>query len=166
MLGSARAIDPSQDCHVICDGDLSQVEGGAMEPIIARCGNRCDLCPLFKENFTPEAAPAINDALYKYHCGGEGPRPQYSRACDGCLSDGHIARQACQIRVCVIEKGFSICARCPQMYCQLLEHDMAIIEGALSQHRTALPPTDFQMFFRPFLIREALARLSQQGPAE
>jgi len=132
-----------------------------MGAIFARCGNRCDLCPLHRENFTPDAAPAINDALYRYHCGGEGPRPRYSRACDGCLGDGHIAREACRIRACATERGLSTCARCPEMYCGLLEHDMAVIEGALSRHHATLPPADFGLYFRPFLIREALARLRE-----
>ncbi len=137
-----------------------------MGGIVARCGNRCDLCPLYKENFTRETAPAVNDALYKYHCGGEGPRPRYSRGCEGCLGEGYIAREGCPIRVCVTGKGLSTCARCPEMYCHLLEHDMAIIEGALNRHRATLPPADREMFFRPFLIRETLARLREQESAE
>ncbi len=130
-----------------------------MDPVIAKCGNRCDLCPLFRENFTPERAAAINRGIYKYHHDGKGPPPHYSRGCDGCLSDGHLARQNCAIRACVLKKGMRTCAECPQLYCGLLEHDMAVIEGALAKHRAGLPAADFEQFFRPFLIRGALGKL-------
>jgi hypothetical protein len=38
-----------------------------MQSIIAKCGNRCDLCPLYRDNFIAEEAAAIDDALYTYH---------------------------------------------------------------------------------------------------
>jgi ribosomal protein S27AE len=41
---------------------------------------------------------------------------------------------------------------------------MAIIEGALTRHGHDMPAEDFDRFFRPFLIREALARLRDEGP--
>ena len=127
--------------------------------LTAPCGNRCDLCPLYVDNFNPEEASAINDGLYKYHYGGRGPRPQYTAGRDGCRSEGTLARAGCAIRDCVIEQGFLSCAECPELTCQLLEADMAVIESALCQHRDSLPPADFDRFFRPFLIRETLARL-------
>jgi hypothetical protein len=69
-----------------------------MQSVFAKCGNRCDLCPLFADNFNSDTIQAINNGLYKYHHGGEGPAPNYARACDGCLSDGYIAREGCSIR--------------------------------------------------------------------
>lgn len=129
---------------------------------IARCGNRCDLCPLYVGNFNPEEADALNDSLYKYHYGSEGPRPHYTAGCDGCRSEGTIARPGCAIRACVIEKRLNSCAQCPQLYCQLLEADMTVIQSALAQHRASMPQADFDRFFRPFLIRETLARLRQE----
>ncbi len=50
------------------------------------------------------------------------------------------------------------------MYCRLLEHDMAIIEEALARHAATLSPAEFDAYFRPFLIREALAALRRQEP--
>ncbi len=134
-----------------------------MEAVIARCGNRCDLCPLFKNNFSADQTEAINQGIRKYHHGGQGAEQRYSRACDGCLSDGHLAREQCAIRACTLEKRFRTCAQCPQLYCGLLEHDMAIIEAALAKHRDQMTADDFNQFFRPFLIREALARLRDES---
>ncbi len=130
-----------------------------MEPVIARCGNRCDLCPLFRENFSAGRAAAINEGIYKYHHDARGPRPHYARGCDGCLSNGYVARPDCAIRRCVLQKDLGTCAECPDLYCGLLEHDMAVIEGSLARHRDQLSGADFESFFRPFLIREQLGRL-------
>jgi hypothetical protein len=47
------------------------------------------------------------------------------------------------------------------MYCQRLEDDMAIIEGALSRPGDSIPREDFDTFFRPFLIRKTLARVRE-----
>ncbi len=130
-----------------------------MQPVIARCGNRCDLCPLFRGNFTAASAAAVNRGIYRYHHDGEGPKPHYAHACDGCLSDGRLARPGCAIRACVLGKGYATCAECPHLYCDLLERDMVVIEGALAKHRDDLDAADFDLFFRPFLIREALGHL-------
>ncbi len=56
-------------------------------------------------------------------------------------------------------KGYATCAECPHLYCDLLERDMAVIEGALAKHRDDLNAADFDLFFRPVLIREALGQL-------
>ena len=130
-----------------------------MQEITARCGNRCDLCPLYKENFSPAEAEAINDRLYKYHHVGEGPRPHYTRGCDGCLSKGYVAREGCAIRACVTSRGFATCADCGELFCGLLEADMAVVEEALDRHGPAMPQEDYDKYFRPFLIRKVLLQL-------
>jgi hypothetical protein len=48
------------------------------------------------------------------------------------------------------------------MYCELLEHDMNVIEAALSRHREEISQQDFDRFFRSFSIREGLARLRDE----
>jgi Protein of unknown function (DUF3795) len=130
-----------------------------MPEIIARCGNRCDLCPLYKDNFNDREADRTNEALYKYHHGGVGRRPHYVRGCDGCRSRGYIARQGCEIRACVSVKGFGTCAECEELFCSLLESDMEVIEGALARQGTPVPHEDYERYFRPFMIRQMLLEL-------
>ena len=130
-----------------------------MQEITARCGNRCDLCPLYEKNFSPDEAEVINDRLYKYHHAGEGPHPRYTRGCDGCLSGGYVAREGCKIRECVTTKGLTTCAECEELFCELLEADMTIVEGALSHHNGEMSQEDYERYFRPFLIRERLTTL-------
>jgi hypothetical protein len=133
-----------------------------MKPIVARCGNRCDLCPLFTDNFAFEEAAKINAGLYKYHHASCGPQPHHVRGCDGCLGEGYVARARCAIRACALERQLATCAQCSDMYCELLEHDMNIVEAALTRHKEEMSQWDFDRFFRPFLIREALARLRHE----
>jgi hypothetical protein len=130
-----------------------------MRAIIARCGNRCDLCPLYKDNFTEGAAEKITADLYKYHQANQGPRPIYTRACDGCLSKGYVARERCRIRECATGRGFATCAECESLFCTLLESDMEIVEGALARCATTMPREDYERYFQPFLIREVLLSL-------
>ncbi len=130
-----------------------------MSEIIARCGNRCDLCPLFSENFSAAEAGPINKALYKYHHGGVGSPPRYARACDGCLGSGYVAREGCGIRRCVQAKGLGTCAECEGLFCSLLETDIAVVEGALAKHRKTMPKQDYERYFQPFMIRQMLLDL-------
>lgn len=130
-----------------------------MLEMVARCGNRCDLCPLFKDNFSPDHAEAVNNLLFKYHHGGEGPRPHYTRGCDGCLSDGYVAREGCEIRHCATTRRISTCADCRNLFCSILESDMAVIEGALTRFGSSLSQDDYERYFRPFMIRNRLTAL-------
>ena len=136
-----------------------------MQEIIARCGNRCDLCPLYKDNFRRAEAQEINRLLYKYHHASVGPQPHYTRGCEGCLSDGYIAREGCEIRKCVNTKRLSICADCQSLFCGLLEADMEVLEGALRHQGADISQEDYQRYFKPFLIRERLATIRDRKNA-
>jgi len=81
-----------------------------MQEITARCGNRCDLCPLYMANFNAAEAEAINDRLYQFHHASEGVRPHYAQGCDGCLSGGYVARADCPIRKCATDRALVTCA--------------------------------------------------------
>jgi len=142
-----------------------------MPDIMARCGNRCHLCPLYKDNFSLATSETVNLALYKYHHNSQGPQPHYNLACDGCLSDGQVAREGCRIRECALRKAFATCAECDDLFCSLLEADMGIVEDALARHISTIPSEDYDSYFRPFLIRQVLSdlrsdRLADAGPAK
>ncbi len=133
-----------------------------MHGIVAKCGNRCDQCLLYIENFNVAESDAINAGLYKYHHNSTGTPPHYQRACDGCLSGGCLARQDCPIRKCVEQRGLRTCAECEELFCDLLEADMQIIEGTLAQYEGSLSQEDYDRYFRPFLIRKTLTRLRSE----
>ncbi len=133
-----------------------------MQEIIARCGNRCDLCPLYQDNFSQADAPEINNLVYRCHNAGKGPKPRYTPGCEGCLGDGYVAREGCEIRNCVNTHQFSTCADCERLFCDLLEADLAVVEGALRDRRMDMSQIDYQKYFRPFLIREKLTALRKR----
>jgi hypothetical protein len=135
-----------------------------MQEVIAKCGNRCDLCPLYRDHFDLIGPEEINGRLYKYHHGGRGTPPQYTRGCDGCMSEGFVVREGCPIRECVDGRGLRTCADCERLFCALLEADMGVVEGALARHAGRIPQEDYDRYFRPFLIRSMLSRLrSERG---
>lgn len=138
-----------------------------MQRIIAKCGNRCDLCPLYVENYSAIGWEEINNGLYKYHQQSTGTPPRYRQACDGCLSGGYIAREDCPIRKCANSRSLETCADCEELFCGLLKEDMKIIEGAVERYRGNIPEEDFDRYLKPFLIREALLKIrSERSPAE
>ena len=130
-----------------------------MQGALGKCGNRCDLCPLYVENFTAGDAGRINALLHRYHQGGMGTPPQYTRGCDGCPSEGYIARVDCPIRQCADRGRLETCAPCEDMFCELLEEDMQIIEGAVARWGDKIPQEDFDRYLKPFLVRATLSRL-------
>jgi hypothetical protein len=133
-----------------------------MQGIVAKCGNRCDQCPLYVGNFSVAESDELNAGLYKYHHNNSGTPPHYQRACDGCLSGGYIARQDCPIRECVDQRGLQTCAECEELFCDLLEADMQIIEGAVARYGGHISPEDYNQYLKPFLIRETLTRLRSE----
>lgn len=133
-----------------------------LQPVLARCGNRCDLCPLYRENFNRIGAERINSGLFKYQQRGTGTPPRFDRECDGCLSGGYIARQDCPIRTCTAQRQLPNCAGCADLFCDLLEADMKVIESAVRDFKGAISAEDFDLFLEPFLIRSRLAEMRTQ----
>ncbi len=127
-----------------------------MDPIIALCGNRCDLCPLYRENFEKLGAEKVNAGFCAYYQGGVGV---LYRGCDGCSGSGYQPRPNCPISTCATARGLENCAACPDLFCGLLESDMKVVEGAVQNFAGAIPAEDFDIFFKPFLTRERLTEL-------
>lgn len=100
--------------------------------------------------------------IYKYHQRGIGTPPKFDRACDGCLGDGYVVRQNCPIRTCATRRQFSNCACCADLFCDLLEADMKLIESAVRDFEGAIAAEDFDLFLKPFLIRARLAEMRKQ----
>lgn len=78
--------------------------------VISLCGNRCDLCPLHKDHFDPEAF-----TVGEKHCyfSAEEPAVDHSaHACPGCISE-----KQCGYRKCAEEKGLSSCGECDFEHC-------------------------------------------------
>ena len=123
-----------------------------MEPIIARCGYRCDLCPAYKTNLKSDADKIkMCDAWTKYF-GSEVP-PEAITACDGCLEEGGDPN--CDVRPCATEKSLDNCAHCEHFACDKLKPKMNFVEENVKD-LSNIPKEDYNSFIRPFLGKDYL----------
>ena len=123
-----------------------------MEPIIAKCGYRCDLCPAYKTNLKSDAdKKKMCDAWAKY-CGSEIP-PEAISVCEGCLEDG--GDPGCTVRPCAIEKYLENCAHCEQFACDKLKPKINFVEENVKD-LSNIPKEDYDSFIRPFLGKDYL----------
>ena len=89
--------------------------------IFSRCGQRCDLCLIYRPNVEKEDRRAEICAVWDKL----GPK-KYNPAtviCDGCMADGEDAvlfsGGECKTRKCVIEKGLQHCGYCSDYPCDI-----------------------------------------------
>jgi len=130
-----------------------------MDPIIAKCGYRCDLCLAFEANLNGEAdRQRMSDALAKYYnCTVP---PEQIRPCKGCRQAREAPDADCQVHPCVVAKGLDNCGQCPHFGCAKLKTRMDVVEDCLRQHQD-VPKADYDQFFRPYLSRGTLMDIRQ-----
>lgn len=125
-----------------------------MPEILTRCGNRCDLCPAYRENIQPETKKReISDGWFRYF-GFRIPPDQIE--CAGCLNKGKHPDANCPVRPC---------ADCDAFGCDKLKSRMEFVETVLPKF-DAIPEKDFRIFFLPYLSRERLMRKVKQHGSE
>lgn len=134
-----------------------------VNPITARCGYRCDLCPAYRENVGgPENQQRTSDGWFKYY--GFRIAPEQIR-CDGCLDERPEARRidtTCPIRPCAIARGLSTCARCPDCGCKDFESRTVTRERVEQRIGAPVPPEDYQWFVLPYERHGFLARAQDE----
>lgn len=122
-----------------------------MEPILTRCGYRCDLCLAYKPNVEkhPENRQKLSDGWHKYF----GFRlPPAEICCDGCMSvDPHLIDQGCPVRPCVIERDLENCAQCGDYDgCEKLAQRLVTYEGVEERVAQEIPDDDRECFIKPY----------------
>lgn len=121
-----------------------------MEPILSRCGYRCDLCLAYAPNVAehPENQQILSDGWFKYF----GFRiPAEEIHCSGCLAnDPRLIDQNCPVRPCVMEKGFANCAPCEQYGCNKLIDRWVTMEEMVAKSTTPIPIQDYRRFILPY----------------
>lgn len=89
-----------------------------MEPILTRCGYRCDLCLAYRPNVEKNRSnqQELSDGWFKYFDLRLEPA---MIICDGCMEEHpRLIDQQCGVRSCVIEKKLENCAQCDQYICE------------------------------------------------
>jgi hypothetical protein len=121
-----------------------------MDPILTRCGYRCDLCLAYKPNVlqNPANQQKLSDGWHRYF----GFRiPPEDIICDGCMSENpNLIDTGCPVRPCVIEKGLENCSQCELYICGKLEERIVRYEEIKAQHPEGIPEEDYLRFIRPY----------------
>jgi hypothetical protein len=121
-----------------------------MDPILTRCGYRCDLCLAYQPNVnaSPSNRQKLSDGWYKYF----GFRiPPEKIICDGCMSDRPILiDQSCPVRPCAIEKGLENCAQCELYGCEKLQQRIVSYDEVRARVELEIPEDDYLCFIQPY----------------
>lgn len=130
-----------------------------MEPILTKCGYRCDLCLAYKPNLEkhPENRQILSDGWHTYF----GFRiPAENIYCDGCLSmDGRQIDSSCPVRPCVIEREISNCAFCDEYICEKLETRIVSFQDIQERFEQPIPDADRAQFIKPYENKKRLKKI-------
>ncbi len=121
-----------------------------MEPILSRCGYRCDLCLAYAPNIQshPENAQLLSDGWFYYFGFRIEPDDIY---CDGCLAENaRLLDTTCPVRPCVIARQLENCAQCADFYCAKLKERLVTLEEISAKHANPIPRQDYLRFIMPY----------------
>ncbi len=122
----------------------------AMEPILTRCGYRCDLCLAYRPNVekNPSDQQKLSDGWYKYFGFRLSPT---DILCDGCMEeDPMLIDKNCPVRPCVIERNLNNCAQCAQFLCEKLKERLVTYEEIRSKMEHPISEEDYRDFIQPY----------------
>ena len=130
-----------------------------MEPILTRCGYRCDLCLAYRPNVesNPSNQQKLSDGWFKYF----GFRiPPEKILCDGCMSvDPALIDNACPVRPCVLAKGLNNCSECENYICDKLKERLVVYEEVRNRIGFDIPEEDAICFIRPYENKKRLQEI-------
>ncbi len=130
-----------------------------MEPIVAKCGYRCDLCAAFEANLKSEDDKQDMSRALQQYFGCTIP-PEQIKPCKGCACAKKTPDPDCKVFPCVREKGLDNCGRCEYFGCDILKTRMDVVEEILAKHPD-MPRTDYERYFKPYLSREILTLIHE-----
>lgn len=137
-----------------------------MEPILTRCGYRCDLCLAYAPNVDkhPENRQLLSDGWFRYF--GFRLAPETIR-CDGCMAeDPDLIDTACPVRPCVIERGLDNCAKCEDFVCDRLGQRLVDYDEVVQRVGAPIPEADRDRFIRPYEAEPRLRALRAASDAD
>ena len=121
-----------------------------MEPILARCGYRCDLCLAYRPNVLAKPAnqQILSDGWHNYF-GFRIPADQV--ICDGCTAAAPcLIDKSCPVRPCVIERRLRTCAECPEYVCAKLVDRLVVYDELEAKCPHPIPEEDRVRFITPY----------------
>ncbi|MHC4498632.1 MAG: DUF3795 domain-containing protein [Planctomycetota bacterium] len=128
-----------------------------MEPIISKCGYRCDLCPVYETNFKLDPdKKKMCDAWNKYL--GGNLEPDAIEICRGC-QEGE-GDPDCDVQKCAQERKLVNCAHCSDFACDKLKARMNLVEEKV-KGLPNIPEEDYDLFIKPFLGEQCLLKIRE-----
>jgi hypothetical protein len=134
-----------------------------MQPILTRCGYRCDLCLAYRPNVDkyPDNQQKLSDGWFNYF--GFRIEPA-DILCDGCMAEQpKLIDQGCQVRPCVLEKGLDNCATCDEYVCDKLKERIVVYEEVKLRMGKDISTDDYVYFIQPYENKRRLDHYKQKG---
>jgi len=105
-----------------------------MDPILSRCGFRCDLCMAYSPNIVahPENASKLSDGWFKYFGFRTPPGEDQLPG------------------MCVNERGLDNCASCEDYACGKLQERLVTFEDMQTKAGSPIPEDDHMNFIFPY----------------
>ncbi len=91
------------------------------EKVFSKCGNRCDLCLIFRPNVEKEDRRIDICNVWQKIWDGFHPDPR-TVICDGCCNESEYAElfsPTCDVRKCVMDRKIEHCGFCDQYPCNI-----------------------------------------------
>jgi len=130
-----------------------------MQPILTRCGYRCDLCLAYRPNVEQNQAnqQKLSDGWDKYF----GFRlPPETIQCDGCLAaEPRLIDQNCPVRPCVMDRGLENCSQCSDYGCEKLRTRFVVFTEIKARMGSDICTDDYLSFIRPYESKRRLDAL-------
>ncbi len=136
-----------------------------MQPILTRCGYRCDLCLAYRPNV--ESQPAnrqkLSDGWFRYF----GFRlPPEEICCDGCMAASpHLIDQGCPVRSCVLDRQLENCGQCAEVGCPRLADRLVSFEEVQQRTPRPIPLLERAWFILPYENQDRLQALRPSAQA-
>jgi hypothetical protein len=123
-----------------------------MRDLLAKCGNNCGRCALYKDNLTDEKRQGCADGMAWYI--GWKPDPLRLRQCAGCqATDGFLYLKNCAVRQCAQYNGIENCAYCAVFPCQYVPTVSVSVDyrdRVAERLGNPIPEDDYLAFIEPY----------------
>jgi len=137
-----------------------------MDPILTRCGYRCDQCLAYRTNVenNPDNRTKLSDGWYQYF-GFRIPPEQI--ICDGCMTENpQLIDQSCPVRTCVMEWGLDNCSQCEDYICKKLTQRLVVYKEIKDRLNNEIPDDDYLCFIQPYENKMRLEALRNSSKPE
>jgi len=136
-----------------------------MSDIIGRCGFKCNLCLIYRENLKKDERnrQRFRDGLEKYY----GDKLTLEECyCDGCMMDDREnpvrITKDCKVRPCAIARGIINCAYCDRYPCQDVEKKFIVRSKVEERYGAPIDEENYRLFIMPYESRQVLDEIRRK----